>query len=141
MMKWLIIRLAAVITALMIPLIPLGSVFGNQLSSQTLTLSYVKANWETELVLLDVECRLSVRWFIPGQSFTAQWSTDGERLALSQFVPPPPYPGDRVFVWERGVLSQPEQLQIMDFSWSPDSTQFALSLNMSANFDIGSCSE
>jgi TolB protein len=124
------------LTGLCTGMIALTSAAASTLTSRELALSYVKANWETELILLEVDRQLTMRWYIPGQAFTAQWSQDGARLAMTQFVPPPPYPGDTVLIWADGRTTKPRTLQFTDFSWSPDGRRVALALNVNANYDL-----
>lgn len=116
---------------------------GQNVDSHQVAISRIKANWETELLLFDLDRVLYVRWYVPGQSMDAHWSPDGQRLALIQFAPPPPWPGDIVVVWEAGRLSRPKSLQLPDFRWEPISNladlsvkHMALTLSVRGNTDI-----
>jgi hypothetical protein len=121
-----------------------GSVaLGAGLSATEIAISRVAANWKTELILLDVGRILGARWAVPGQAMDAHWSPDGSKLVLAQFVPPPPWPSDVVYVWEDGRISSPRRLQLSDFRWAPRPVDFrgrqyamALALSTSANSDI-----
>lgn len=131
-----LLRLCALLLPVSLALVVLAGAAGAVSPSYELALSRIKANWLTELILLDIERGLVARWTVPGQSFVAQWSPDGARLALNQFTPPPPWPGEAVVIWERGRLSQPPDLQLPDFRWSPDGQQMALVMSVNANFDL-----
>lgn len=116
---------------------------GQGIIAHEIAISRIKANWQTELVLLDLGRLVKIHWYIPGQSMDAHWSPDGKRLALMQFAPPPPWPGDVVVIWEAGKLSRPKSLQLPDFRWEPladlsDSsvTNMALTLSVRGNTDI-----
>lgn len=117
---------------------------GQRIDAHEVAISRVKANWETELLLFDLNRVIYVRWYIPGQSMDAHWSPDGKRLALIQFAPPPPWPGDAVVIWEAGRLSRPKSLQLPDFRWEPPISNLAdlsvknmaLTLSVRGNTDI-----
>lgn len=116
---------------------------GQGIDTHQVAVSRVRANWETELLLFDLNRIIKLRWYIPGQSMDAHWSPDGKRLALMQFTPPPPWPGDAVVVWEAGRLSRPKSLQLPEFRWEPGAnppdlsvTNMALTMSVRGNTDI-----